>query len=142
MFVDIRKRLSFELLGEINEKILGLAGSAGGNPQEEPPPEDDGIAGGQAPAEDITSGSGEASHPAAIAADSEPAPQGRLLMDATVCPQDIAYSTDLNLLNDARKKSEELIDILQAGHPRAVAVCGKKHPKHAGHVGSTGHHPS
>lgn len=36
-------------------------------------------------------------------------------MDATVCPQDIAYPTDLDLLNDARLKSEELIDVLQVG---------------------------
>ena len=28
------------------------------------------------------------------------------------CPQDISYPTDLNLLNDAREKSEELIDVL------------------------------
>jgi hypothetical protein len=33
-------------------------------------------------------------------------------MDATACPQNIAYLTDLNLLNDAREKSEMLIDIL------------------------------
>ena len=33
-------------------------------------------------------------------------------MDATACPQDIAYPTDLNLLNDAREKSEMLIDLL------------------------------
>jgi transposase, IS5 family len=33
-------------------------------------------------------------------------------VDATACPQDIAYPTDLNLLNDARVKSEELIDLL------------------------------
>lgn len=39
-------------------------------------------------------------------------PRGELLMDATACPQDIAYPTDLNLLNDAREKSEELIDKL------------------------------
>ena len=38
--------------------------------------------------------------------------KGSLLMDATACPQDIAYPTDLNLLNDAREKSEELIDLL------------------------------
>ena len=35
-------------------------------------------------------------------------------MDATASPQDIAYPTDLNLLNVAREKSEELIDELQA----------------------------
>ena len=38
--------------------------------------------------------------------------KGRVLMDATACPQDIAFPTDPNLLSDARKKSEELIDLL------------------------------
>jgi transposase, IS5 family len=37
---------------------------------------------------------------------------GQLILDATVCPQDITYPTDLDLLNDAREKSEELIDII------------------------------
>ena len=34
--------------------------------------------------------------------------KGRVIFDATACPQDIAYPTDLNLLNDAREKLEEL----------------------------------
>ncbi|MCR6641776.1 MAG: hypothetical protein NVV82_22980 [Sporocytophaga sp.] len=38
--------------------------------------------------------------------------KGKLLMDATVAPQDITYPTDLKLLNTARRKSEELIDKL------------------------------
>jgi len=38
--------------------------------------------------------------------------KGRLLIDATVCPQDIAFPTDLDLLSDAREKSEQMIDIL------------------------------
>jgi hypothetical protein len=33
-------------------------------------------------------------------------------MDATACPQDIAYPTDLDLLSAAREKSEYLIDLL------------------------------
>ena len=41
-----------------------------------------------------------------------PKNRGKMIIDATVCPQDIAYPTDLNLLNDAREKSEELIDLL------------------------------
>jgi hypothetical protein len=36
--------------------------------------------------------------------------KGRLLIDATVCPQNIAYPTDLDLLSEAREKSEQLID--------------------------------
>jgi len=38
--------------------------------------------------------------------------KGKLLMDATAAPQDITFPTDLKLLDAARKKSEELIDIL------------------------------
>ena len=38
--------------------------------------------------------------------------KGRVIMDATACPQDIAPPTDLNLLNNGREKLEELIDIL------------------------------
>ena len=38
--------------------------------------------------------------------------KGKVLMDATVAPQNITFPTDLKLLNAARKKSEELIDIL------------------------------
>jgi len=38
--------------------------------------------------------------------------KGRVIMDATACPQDIAPPTDLNLLSVGREKLEELIDIL------------------------------
>jgi hypothetical protein len=38
--------------------------------------------------------------------------KGQLIIDATACPQDIRFPTDLDLLNDAREKSEELIDKL------------------------------
>ena len=41
--------------------------------------------------------------------------KGDLIVDATACPQDISYPTDLNLLNDAREQSERLIDILYGG---------------------------
>ncbi len=37
---------------------------------------------------------------------------GRMLVDATACPQDIAYPTDLGLLNAGRMKCEEIIDRL------------------------------
>lgn len=36
--------------------------------------------------------------------------RGTLLMDATVCPQEIAFPTDLDLLNESREQSEKLID--------------------------------
>ena len=42
----------------------------------------------------------------------EPAHRGKLILDATVAPQAIRYPTDLNLLNEAREFSEQIIDIL------------------------------
>ncbi|MCF6094013.1 IS5 family transposase [Microaerobacter geothermalis] len=42
--------------------------------------------------------------------------QGKLLLDATCAPADIAYPTDLSLLNEAREKLEEMIDVLHAPH--------------------------
>jgi high-affinity Fe2+/Pb2+ permease len=38
--------------------------------------------------------------------------QGKLIIDATCAPADISYPTDLNLLNNARIKTEKIIDIL------------------------------
>lgn len=38
--------------------------------------------------------------------------QGTLLVDATCAPSDVAYPTDLNLLNEAREKLEAIIDTL------------------------------
>jgi len=38
--------------------------------------------------------------------------QGKLLVDATCTPADVAYPTDLNLLNKAREKAEQIIDTL------------------------------
>ena len=42
----------------------------------------------------------------------KPENQGSLLLDATCTPAWIAYPTDINLLNEAREKLEEIIDIL------------------------------
>ncbi len=37
---------------------------------------------------------------------------GKLIVDASCCPSDITYPTDLNLLNDAREKTEKMIDVM------------------------------
>ncbi|UQZ83947.1 hypothetical protein SK3146_03159 [Paenibacillus konkukensis] len=42
--------------------------------------------------------------------------QGTLLLDATCAPADIAYPTDITLLNEARDKLETIIDVLHAPH--------------------------
>jgi len=43
-----------------------------------------------------------------------PSHQGKMIVDATCTPADIAYPTDLSLLNEAREKSEEMIDAMHA----------------------------
>jgi IS5 family transposase len=41
-------------------------------------------------------------------------PSGKLLIDATCTPADITCPTDLKLLNEAREKTERIIDDLHA----------------------------
>jgi hypothetical protein len=48
--------------------------------------------------------------------DSRPKNKGKLLIDATCAPSDITFPTDLKLLNKAREKSEEVIDVLHKPH--------------------------
>ncbi len=93
LFVNFRKRLGIEQINQINERMLGLPATDKAPPSEEPG------TGVQGQLKDI-SPLGSVTH------------QGKLITDATACPQDIAYPTDLNLLNDAREKSEQIIDDL------------------------------
>lgn len=44
--------------------------------------------------------------------DDPPQNKGQLIVDATCAPADIHYPTDLGLLNQAREKTEKIIDIL------------------------------
>lgn len=44
----------------------------------------------------------------------QPSNKGKLLIDATCTPADVAYPTDLNLLNEAREKTEAMIDTMHA----------------------------
>ena len=46
--------------------------------------------------------------------DEPPSHSGKLLVDATCTPADIKYPTDLGLLNEAREKTERIIDDLHA----------------------------
>jgi IS5 family transposase len=102
LFVEIRKRLGIEQINNINQKIYDLSVVKKQEADEvkdhsENPPE--------SPVDDAEENNNQ----------KEPdsnTHEGRMLIDATASPQDIAYPTDLNILNDSREKSEELIDIL------------------------------
>jgi len=107
LFVEIRNRLGIDQVNAMNERILRLAHSppqsSSVEKQEPPSPtSENSVTSTEVVAEK------ESEQPAAITH------EGKLLIDATACPQDIRYPTDLNLLNDAREKSEALIDFLYA----------------------------
>lgn len=85
LFVEFRKRLGLEQINAINDLILRIKRDAESKADEN---EHDNFS------------------------ENTPTHKGSLIVDATACPQDIAYPTDLNLLNDARKKSEELLDFV------------------------------
>ena len=90
LFVNFRKRLGIDQINAINEKILGLHVS---DEEDGPPPS-------------IGGPTGTGHSPAPVTH------KGKLITDATACPQDIAYPTDLDVLNDARGKSQHIIDLL------------------------------
>lgn len=124
LFVEIRKRLSIDLLGKINEVIaLYCIEMQEAKMQEQKKPENKKQ--NAPPIQNDTPQNNneilETEIKVAPAEDNmeqkdEPTPtkknKGKLLVDATVAPQNITFPTDLKLLNAARKKSEELIDIL------------------------------
>lgn len=89
LFVDFRKRLGMANLNAINERIVKLKTRLESKENKSAPPFD---------GDEGNSG--------------EPENKGRVIFDATACPQDIAYPTDLDLLSEAREKTEQLIDQL------------------------------
>ena len=105
LFVEFRLRMGLKQINAINEKVHALyqemtrvPEQKNNNDTDQPGPDNqdttDTVTGVvAAPPETITH-------------------KGRVLCDATACPQDIAYPTDLGLLSGAREKTEELIDVL------------------------------
>lgn len=115
LFVEFRKRLGMDSLNAINERIVALKTKmeSSGTPSViETNDEQDENSDGSTD-ENMTT------H------------KGRVIFDATACPQDIAYPTDLDLLSTAREKSEELIDKLydpamHSKKPRTYRLVARK----------------
>jgi len=118
LFVEIRKRLSLELLSKINDIIAIHCIKEELEPQKPSVPPNDMNENDAAPVDTITAPAGELKNDTRQQAASVTSPsittsnKGKLITDATVAPQNITYPTDLKLLNAAREKSEELIDKL------------------------------
>jgi hypothetical protein len=82
LMVYFRKRLTPEILGEINELVIA-----------------------KAMAKDEPDNDGDSD-------ESEPSNGGNLIVDATCAPQNIRYPQDISILNEARENLEQMIDDL------------------------------
>lgn len=87
LMTHFRKRFNKNTLAEINESIVRKAFESEEQPQDKTSADND---------------------------DEKPSTKGKLIVDATCTPADVAYPTDLNLLNEAREKTEAIIDTMHA----------------------------
>jgi IS5 family transposase len=94
MFVHFRKRLPEDVIIRINDMISEKAIKDIKKKAQKDNDKDDG-----------TPGAGTKN-------------KGKLLLDATCAPEDINYPTDLKLLNNAREKTEQIIDALHKAMPK------------------------
>ena len=106
LFVEIRKRLGMEQLQEINELFLSKISE---DEDDESPP-------GSGKAETDTASEEQVDSSGVEEPEAKKKPdevrRGMLIIDASVAPSDIRYPTDVDLLNTAREKAEDLIDLL------------------------------
>ena len=88
--VEFRKRLSEDVLNEINEMIIEY----------------------NSPKDDNDKGNSEngGSDKVEETQESKPKNKGTLILDATCAPQNIKYPQDIELLNKSREKLEQMID--------------------------------
>ena len=90
LLVEFRKRLTADILGEINEMIIEF------NHTDDEPPAD----------------STDAPHEESSEIDVPAENKGTMMLDATCAPQHIAFPQDINLLNEARENLEAIIDTI------------------------------
>ena len=88
LMTHFRKRFDKDILAKVNESIVRNVLEPDEEPQDKTPDDNDD--------------------------DDQPSNKGKLIVDATCTPADVAYPTDLNLLNEAREKTEAMIDSMHA----------------------------
>jgi hypothetical protein len=108
---NFRKYISAEMINEINNLLFRAVYPEPGDVTEKPGNNDE----DRDNDESDSQGGGDAdSHGNIENPTGSDAPnKGTLILDATCAPADIAYPTDVNLLNEAREKLEAIIDTLQ-----------------------------
>lgn len=90
MMTHFRKRFAPEMLNDINASIVEDALSE----------------------DEKTDADNRHDDPSGNAPPDRPCNRGKLIADATCTPADIAFPTDLSLLNEAREKSEAILDAM------------------------------
>ena len=97
LLVEFRKRLSGEILSEVNEIIIASEMS-----EKDDSDDDNG--------DNPNGGSDNKENEELSEKETETPNSGTLILDATCAPQNIEYPQDVNLLNECREKLEKLID--------------------------------
>jgi len=116
MYVHFRKRFPSDVINRINEIVVQRA--AAKTIQKDIDKDSDKGAG--------------ASRDTGVDPEPKNENRGKLLMDATCVPADITYPTDLKLLNTAREKTDEIIDVLHKSRgkgykkPRTYRIKARK----------------
>jgi hypothetical protein len=110
LFVTLRERLGVDVFEKLNQAFM--AGVQKAEEEQKRP-----------------SKSKDKGHSDSV--NSETKRQGKLILDASVAPQDIKFPTDLDLLNDSREHTERIIDELwEPGHgkrkPRTYRMVARK----------------
>lgn len=110
MMTHFRKRLGPDIINQINEWLVTEEVNQMTpdrdeitNDEDEHPSDDD---------ENHTGSQSTAGQPSKQQPHSTPTHRGKLILDATCVPADIAYPTDLDLLNKSREKLEHMIDVM------------------------------
>jgi IS5 family transposase len=92
LFVTLRERLGIDVFEALNQAFIKGVQKAEEAQKKSAKSKDK---------DDPSQGSKETKHPDR---------QGKLILDASVAPQDIKFPTDLDLLNDSREHTERIID--------------------------------
>jgi transposase, IS5 family len=100
MLVHFRKRISDELVSSINEKVIEAAISK----------------------QDTSTRASSDKQQKNDNNDEEAPNSGKLIIDATCTPADIRFPTGLSLLNEAREKTERIIDTLWENKTAACTI--------------------
>lgn len=118
LMTHFRKRLGADIVMQINEWILEEEAARENQDKNDPT--------------DPPTSSNTSDATTAPAGDEQPQNKGTLMLDATCAPADISYPTDLKLLNEAREKLEQIIDVLhepfvgEAKKPRTYRQTARK----------------